>query len=182
MGDLTSNPPALKLRWAKPATFSHQSLGEGGQQPATNHMSDTSTYESRTAKANCTAEELYHFVSDIRNFKRFIPEGKVSDMVIEKDSCSFKVNMLGKVNIRIRDKKEFTEVVFTGNAMPINEFTLDLRFHDSEKEKSQIRLIIQARLNPFLKMLAEEPIKRFMETIVTEIEKFNGWKEIRKDS
>ena len=31
-------------------------------------------------------------------------------------------------------------------------------------------------------MLAEEPIKRFMETIVTEIEKFNGWKEIRKDS
>ena len=145
-------------------------------------MSDTSTFESRIAKANCTAEELYHFVSDIRNFKRFIPEGKFSDMVIEKESCSFNVNMLGKVNIRIRDKKEFTEVVFTGNAMPINEFTLDLRFHDLETKNSQIRLIVQARLNPFLKMLAEEPIKRFMETIVDEIEKFNEWKDIRKDN
>ena len=103
-------------------------------------------------------------------------------MVIEKDSCSFNVSMLGKVNIRIRDKKEFTEVVFTGSAMPINEFTLDLRFHDTETEKSQIKLIVQARLNPFLKMLAEEPIKRFMETLVAEIEKFNGWKEIRKDT
>lgn len=145
-------------------------------------MSNTSTFESRTAKAKCTAEELYHFVTDIRNFSRFIPEGKVSNMVIEKDSCSFNVSMLGKVNIRIRDKKEFTEVVFTGSAMPINEFTLDLRFHDTETEKSQIKLIVQARLNPFLKMLAEEPIKRFMETLVAEIEKFNGWKEIRKDT
>jgi len=145
-------------------------------------MSDISTFESRTAKANCTAEELYHFVTDIRNFKRFIPEGKFSDIVIEKDSCSFNVSMLGKVNIRISDKKEFTEARFTGWAMQINEFSLDIRFRDSETGSSEVKLIIKAKLNPFLQMLAAEPIKRFMETLVVEIEKFNDWRDIRKDS
>jgi hypothetical protein len=144
-------------------------------------MSDISIFESR-AIAHCTAEELYHFVTDIRNFVRFIPEDKFSDMIIDKDSCSFNVSMLGKVNIRLRDKKEFTEVVFTGNAMPINEFTLDIRFCDSETGSSEVKLIVQAKLNPFLQMLAAEPIKSFMEMLVVEIEKFNGWKDIRKDS
>jgi len=146
------------------------------------YMSDTSTFESRTANAKCTAEQLFHFVTDLRNFKRFIPEGKFSDLVIEKDSCSFNVSMLGRVMIRISGMKEFTEVGFTGNAMQINEFTLDLRFQDSEPGNSQIRVIFQAHLNPFLKMLAEEPIKRFIETIAAEMEKFDGWKDIRKDS
>ncbi len=99
-------------------------------------MSDISIFESR-AIAHCTAEELYHFVTDIRNFVRFIPEDKFSDMIIDKDSCSFNVSMLGKVNFRIKDRIEFTEVGFAGNAMQINEFSLDLRFHDSETGKSR---------------------------------------------
>lgn len=145
-------------------------------------MTDISIFESRTAKANCTAEDLYHFVTDIRNFKRFIPEGTLSDLVIEKDSCSFNVSMLGKVNIRIKDKKEFTEVGFSGNAMLVNEFSLGIRFRDSETGSSEVKLIVQAKLNPFLQMLAVEPINRIMETLVVEIEKFNGWRDIRRDS
>jgi len=145
-------------------------------------MSDTSIFESRTAKANCTAEELYHFVTDIRNFKKIIPEGKFSDMVIEKDSCSFNVDMLGKVSIRIRERKEFTEVGFSGNAMPVNEFSFVISFRDSETGSSEVKLIVQAKLNPFLQMLAADPIKKIMETIVVEIEKFNGWRNITRDS
>jgi hypothetical protein len=145
-------------------------------------MSDISIFESRTAGISCTAEEFYHFTTDIRNFRRFIPEDKFSDIRIERDSCSFNVSMMGKVEIHIRDRKEFTEVSFAGSAMQVNEFSLDLKFHDIDSKKAEAKLIVQAHLNPFLKMLAAEPINRFLETLVSEIEKFDGWKDIRRDN
>jgi hypothetical protein len=43
-------------------------------------------------------------------------------------------------------------------------------------------LLVLAGLNPILKMFAPEPIKKFLETIIKEMEKFNGWKEISGDN
>jgi len=145
-------------------------------------MNEISIFESRTARITCTAEEFYNFTTDIRNFRRFIPDDKFSDIRIDRDSCSFNVSMMGKVDINIRDKKEFSEVSFAGSAMQINEFSLDLIFHGIDSGKADVKLIAQAHLNPFLKMLAAEPINRFLETLVSEMEKFDGWKDIRRDS
>lgn len=145
-------------------------------------MSDISTYESRTGKVNCTSEELYYFLTDIRNFERFIPKDKFSDIKMDKDSCSFNVSMMGKVHIRIGDRKEYNEVVFSGNAMQVNDFSLTVKFGDTEPSHSEVKLSVLAHLNPFLNMLAAEPINKFLETLITEMEKFDGWKEIRRDS
>jgi len=38
-------------------------------------MTDLSYFESRTGKLSCNAEEVFAFVTDIRNFERFIPGG-----------------------------------------------------------------------------------------------------------
>lgn len=142
-------------------------------------MSDISTFESRKGRVNCTAQELYYFLTDIRNFERFIPKDKINDISIDRDSCSFSVSMMGKVNIHIGERKEYSEVVFSGNAMQINDFSLAVKFTDAEPEQSEVRLSVLAHLNPLLKMLAAEPINKFLETIVAEMEKFSGWKDLR---
>lgn len=144
-------------------------------------MPEISIFKSRTATVNCTAKEFYHFVTDVRNFRRFIPADKFSDIIINRESCSFSVSMLGKVEIHIRESREFSEVSYSGNAMQINEFSLDLEFHDAAAGTSEVQLIAQAHLNPFLKMLAADPINRFLETLAAEMEKFTGWKDISRD-
>lgn len=101
---------------------------------------------------------------------------------MDKDSCSFNVSMMGKVHIRIGDRKEYNEVVFSGNAMQVNDFSLTVKFSDAEPSHSEVKLSVLAQLNPFLNMLAAEPINKFLETLITEMEKFDGWKEIRRDS
>jgi hypothetical protein len=101
---------------------------------------------------------------------------------MEKDSCSFIISMMGKVNIRIGDSKEYSEVVFSGNAMMVNDFSLAVKFSDAEPAHSEVRLSVLAHLNPFLKTLAAEPINKFLETLIAEMEKFSGWKKIRRDN
>ena len=100
---------------------------------------------------------------------------------MDKDSCSFNVTMLGKVNIHIGEKKEFSEVVFSGNAAQINDFSLAVKFGDKGNAQSEVKLSVLAYLNPFLKMLAAEPINKFLDKIIEEMEKFSGWNEIRRE-
>ena len=66
---------------------------------------NTIIFESRTGKLSCTAEEVFDFVTDIRNFEQFIPAATISNWQAEKESCSFSVSMLGTVSFRLAEKE-----------------------------------------------------------------------------
>jgi hypothetical protein len=142
-------------------------------------MGEISNFESRTGKVSCSAEEFYNFVTDIRNFERFIPAGKVSDIKITEDACSFRIEMLGTVSIRIGEKLKPGKVLFSGNALHVNDFSLLLNILGTERDHSEVKIILSAELNTMLKMIAAEPVKQFLETLINEIEKFRDWKNIR---
>ncbi len=142
-------------------------------------MSEISSFESRTGKVSCSAEELYNFVSDIRNFERFIPKDKVSNIKMDKDSCSFQVSMLGTVNVRISEKIKPVRVLFSGNALQVNDFSILLNILSTGTDKSEVKINLTAEMNTFLKMIATEPARQFLETLIKEMEKFRDWKNIR---
>ena len=143
-------------------------------------MGEVSTFKSRTGKLTCGADTFYTFITDIRNFRIFIPPGTANDLVIDKESCSFNVNMLGQVKIFISEKHPFEKVIFSGNALQINDFKLIADVLNSDSVSSEIRIILQAELNPFLKMVAAEPINRLLDTLIAEMEKFRRWDDIKK--
>ena len=138
-------------------------------------MSELSTFESRTGKLEFSGETVWKFVTDIRNFERFIPAGSVSDLKIGNDSCSFQVSMLGTVNISITEKTAHNMVLFSGNALGQNNFSLILNIDSTGLNKSEVKIRLSAELNPMLKMIASDPLKKFLETLISEMEKFNGW-------
>lgn len=141
-------------------------------------MGDVSIFESRVAKIRCNDETFYSFITDIRNFKTLVPAGTVTGLVIDKDSCSFNVSMLGNVTVRISEKVPADKVVFSGNALQINDFQIIIKILEPGASETGVKLILTAHMNPFLKMVAAEPVKRFLETIVNEMEKFKGWDTI----
>jgi len=140
-------------------------------------VSEISTFESRSGRVKCSAEELFNFVTDIRNFERIIPRGSTGDIKIDKDSCSIRVNMLGTVSVRISETAKFNKVVYSGNAMHINDFTLVLNILGKSDKEAEVKVILSAEMNPFLKMMAVEPVRQFLETLIREMENFRGWKE-----
>lgn len=142
-------------------------------------MEDLSTFESREGQLTCSPKEVYDFVTDIRNFQRFIPEGAAKNIKIEKDSCSFSVNMLGEVKINILEKTEYDKVIFSGNALHLNNFQLVMNIHSLQDEDASVNVILSAEMNPLLKMVAAGPVRQFLETLIKEMESFTDWKNIR---
>jgi carbon monoxide dehydrogenase subunit G len=142
-------------------------------------MYDMSYFESRPGKLTCTAEEVFNFVANIRNFERFIPQGTINNWQSDGESCSFSVSMLGTVNIRLSEKEMFKKVVFAGDALKKNDFTLVLNISDNVNKPAEVKVTLKADLNPMLKMIASKPIGQFLEKLINEMESFRDWKDTR---
>jgi carbon monoxide dehydrogenase subunit G len=142
-------------------------------------MSDPSYFKSRTGKLNCSIEEVFNFVTDIRNFERFIPEGKIDGWQSERDSCSFSVPMLGTVNVELVEKEMYKKVVFNGNALMNNDFSMELDILKNVNGIAEVKVLLNADINPMLKMMATKPISQFLDKLIDEMERFKDWKNIK---
>ena len=141
-------------------------------------MSDFSNYESRSGSLSCTPKEVFDFVTDIRNFEQFIPDGTINNWQSGKDACSFSVSMIGTVSLRIEKKEPYDKVIFSGDALKKNDFLLIMNILENSNNKAEVKVLLEAELNPMLKMMANKPILQFLEMLIREMENFKGWKNV----
>lgn len=136
-------------------------------------MADLSYFESRSGKPDCTPEEIFEFVRDIRNFERFIPAGTVADWNASKDHCSFRVPRVGNVDLRLVQEERPNLVAFKGNALNDNAFDIVVHIRRNASEKADVKVALNAELNPMMKMIAAKPIGQFLEMLVDRMENFS---------
>jgi carbon monoxide dehydrogenase subunit G len=143
-------------------------------------MNHISYFESRQGELTGTDEEVYIFVTDIRNFERFIPEGILKSWQADRESCSFEVSMLGKVTLSLSEKELNKKVVFKGDALKKNDFSLLLHISKNNNDLAVVKVSLEADLNPIIKMMAANPVNKFLEKLIGEMESFRDWKNIRE--
>jgi carbon monoxide dehydrogenase subunit G len=142
-------------------------------------MPDISEFKSRKGRLNCTPSEIFDFVTDIRNFRQFIPEGTIDNLQITTESCSFSISPLGKVNFSLSEKRPHDKVVYKGTVMQSNDFSLVLDIRENSTGKAEVNLNLAAHLNPLLKIMAAKPISNFLEKMIDEMEKFKSWRTVK---
>jgi carbon monoxide dehydrogenase subunit G len=141
-------------------------------------MSDNFKFESRTGKLTCTAAEVFSFITDIRNFQQFIPEENIKNWQASENDCSFQVPPFGSASVRVMKKMPYSLVEYSGHALKKNDFKLAVNISENERKLADVKLYLTADLNPVLKMMAAEPLNKFMEMLISEMEKFDEWKVI----
>jgi hypothetical protein len=78
----------------------------------------------------------------------------------------------------LSEKEPYNKVVYSGTAFKSNKFSLILSIKEDFAGKAEVIVKLAASLNPLLKMIAAQYIDRFLGTLVDEMEKFRGWKNI----
>jgi hypothetical protein len=143
-------------------------------------MDAISYFESRTGNLTCSSQEVFTFVSDIRNFDRFVSPGTINNWKADKEYCSFTVSMIGTVSVRILEKEEYSRVVYNGDALKKNDFNLILDIRENHDNLAKVKISLNAELNQMMKMMAAKPIAQFLEILINEMETFDKWNEIIK--
>jgi hypothetical protein len=139
-------------------------------------MTDLSNFESRKGILTCSAQECFAFTTDLRHFEGFIPNGTINNWKADKESCSFTVSMLGTVSVRLTGKEMYKRVIYQGDALKKNDFELILNITGGGDNPAEVNVTLNAELNPMMKMIAAKPIEQFLEMLISEMEKFKGWR------
>ncbi len=138
-------------------------------------MGEITEFTSRKGTISCNAGGVYRFVTNLDNFRQFIPEGTISGWHSDADSCRFEVNSIGSVNIRLTLKQPNSRVVYSGEALQNNSFSIDLDITGTGESSSVASLVLRTETNPLMKMIIAKPASQFLEMMISEMEGFRGW-------
>lgn len=117
-----------------------------------------SKIESNKVVVNAPAEKVFEFLMDMNNIEKLLPEGKVSNWVGAKDSCSFKVQGGYSIELIYSASTPSNQIVYkSGESAPF-PFTLNVEIAN-QGDQSEGFLSCDAQINPFLEMMVKGPLK-----------------------
>ena len=128
--------------------------------------------ESDKTLINKSQSEIFLFLSDFNNYKLLMPE-QVVDWKATSDNCSFTIKGMASLGMKIKEKKPNTEIIIEKYGKAPFNFELHCIILSSIEDPNQsyLQLFFDADLNPFLKMMAEKPLKNFLNLLVNNYNK-----------
>jgi hypothetical protein len=127
-------------------------------------MSHT-TLQSITVRIFQSTESVYNFLSDFNNFGSLMPE-QVESFSSDGNSCTFTIK--GMATLSLQYESRIPNSLIRMKSVSTKPFGFALTCNISNAgDESDLQLILEAELNPFLKMMAEKPLTNFLNILVS---------------
>lgn len=131
----------------------------------------------RTVKVSCGKQDFYNFVTDIRNFGRFIPESLRQGWSASEEKCSFSLSGMGEMNIGISEKIPEEKVVFSGTALSKINFIIETIITGAEENSCDVQVTLRAEMDRLTGIIAKPQLDAVFGVIVNEMKNFSGWND-----
>jgi carbon monoxide dehydrogenase subunit G len=125
------------------------------------------SYKSDKINIQKSPEEIYNFLSDFNNFEKLMPE-QVTNWKATNESCSFTIQGMADLAMKMGENTEFSKITYVSDGN--KPFAFNLNTHIiSNSENSETQIILNADLNPMLKMMASRPLQNFVNLLVNKL-------------
>jgi len=145
-----------------------------------NGMSEPAKFESRIGSITASSEQLFRFITDMRNFKQFLPGDKIENWEASMEACSFEMFPVGKARLSIVETEKNSMVKYGGDGLNGTQFFLWVQIKEASVDDTRVKLTIKADINPVIRAMAQKPINDFLEKLVVGVESYDAWDEIMK--
>ena len=115
-----------------------------------------SLIESQAVTINKSDEEIFNFISDFTNFATLMPP-QVQDVKITQDSCSFSIQGMPTINLKIYERIPFSSVKMKAEDGKL-PFTLSCSLQSVNETQCISQFHFEAELNPMMKMMVAKPL------------------------
>ena len=126
--------------------------------------------ESPKISLSKSANEVFDFLSNVKNFEGLMPENISKFDLLEKDKFIFALTGMPEIILQKKSEVAPNRIVL-GAAGGKLDFTLKANITSIETHKSEVRLSFTGDFNPMMSMMIKGPISKFIETLVTNIPK-----------
>ena len=127
------------------------------------------TFKSPEVIVNKSAKDFFNTIGDLNNLKDVLPS-QIEDFICTETTCSFKMQGLPQLGLKIAEKTEFSKISLTAVDSQV-PFSLDC-FITEKGEQCQARLEINAELNMMMRMMVEKPLTQFLDVLASKMQNF----------
>ena len=126
--------------------------------------------ESPKISLTKSANEVFDFLSNVKNFEGLMPENISKFELLEKDKFIFALTGMPEIILQKKSEVAPNRIVL-GAAGGKLDFTLKAKITSIEANKTEVQLSFTGNFNPMMAMMIKGPISKFIETLVTNIPK-----------
>ena len=126
--------------------------------------------ESPKITVDKAPQEVFDFLSDIKNFKLLMPENISKFEVLIEDTFIFALKGMPEITLKKKELAPPNKIVL-GAAGGKLDFSLTGNIVAINENSSEVQLDFSGDFNPMMAMMIKGPISKFIETLATSIPK-----------
>lgn len=124
--------------------------------------------ESKQVSIAASPVEVFEYLSDLNHFRELLPQDKISEWQSDAAQCSFKVAGAYTIGLRIKESFPHRELHLVSAENGPLPFDLRILIEPTD-EGTSARQIVDAKVNPFVKMMVEKPLANLFDHIADKL-------------
>lgn len=124
--------------------------------------------ESPKISVSKSPQEVFEFLSDVKNFETLMPENISKFEVLENDKFLFALKGMPEIVLKKKEAIAPNKIVL-GAAGGKLDFSLIGNIVETGSDTSEVQLEFTGDFNPMMAMMIKGPISKFIETLATSI-------------
>ena len=124
--------------------------------------------ESKKISVSKSPEEVFNFLSEVKNFESLMPENISKFEVLGDDKFLFALKGMPEIVLKKKEVIPPNKIVL-GAAGGKIDFSLIGKINQIDDNTSEVQLEFTGDFNPMMAMMIKGPISKFIETLATSI-------------
>ncbi|MBS1765159.1 MAG: SRPBCC family protein [Bacteroidetes bacterium] len=108
--------------------------------------------------------KVFEFLSDCNNLQQLMPE-QVTDWQSTTDECSFTIKGMASLGMEVAERNANSQIKIVRKGKAPFDFNMFYNLVPDGEGQTRLQIVFDADMNPFLKMMAEKPLKNFLNTL-----------------
>ena len=129
--------------------------------------------ESHVGNIPENEDRIFTFLSDFHNIETLIPKESLNSWEFHENNCKLGIDGIGEIELKVIEKKPFKLIKLGSGIDSAYAFTLWIQLKQTAEKNTRVKLTLQADLNPFLQLMAKNPLQKFVDTLVDRMGKIN---------
>lgn len=121
--------------------------------------------ESPKVTIQKSSQEVFDFLSDVKNFEQLMPENINKFEVLDDDKFLFSLKGMPEIILKKKETIAPNKIVL-GAAGGKLDFSLTGNIIETTSTQSEVQLTFEGDFNPMMAMMIKGPIGKFIETLV----------------
>ncbi|MDQ7916936.1 SRPBCC family protein [Mesonia sp. MT50] len=120
--------------------------------------------ESEKNKVNKSQEELFNFLTEVKNYESIMPDSIQKFEVKGEDSFLFQLKGMPEIKLLIKETTPFEQVVLGAKSEKL-PFTLTANIAEIASAESEVQLVFDGEFNSMMAMMIKIPLKNFINAL-----------------